>query len=222
MKTRFILPLTLATVLHASVFFGAKWPHATPAMIPDSPSLPPNVVTISVDLDPPEKPDNRATHEAEQPKGRPDISRPTLSDETAPRPDAFEQVREASRPQPITVTSFVGSDVFGVPEGTGTEWSGVAVLPAAGLDNSPRTRSQVAPSYPAAERSAGITGDVWVEFVVGEEGRVQSAKVVKSSHAAFEPATLRAVEKWRFEPGKKNGRPVKFRMVVPVQFNLDT
>jgi protein TonB len=37
----------------------------------------------------------------------------------------------------------------------------------------------------------------------------------------FEEPTLRAVAKWQFEPGRRDGRIVKFRMTVPVLFNLN-
>jgi protein TonB len=90
------------------------------------------------------------------------------------------------------------------------------------LDNTPRTRSQVAPAYPASERNAGISGEVLVEFTVDESGRVLNPRVVRSSRTAFESPTLRAVSNWRFEPGKKNGQAVRFRMMVPVAFNLES
>jgi protein TonB len=61
-----------------------------------------------------------------------------------------------------------------------------------------------------------------VEFVVDEAGRVMHPFVVRSSRAGFEAPTLRAVEKWRFEPGKKDGRAVRFRMQIPVTFSLKT
>jgi len=32
--------------------------------------------------------------------------------------------------------------------------------------------------------------------------------------------TLCAVERWRFQPGTRNGQKVRFSMVVPVLFNL--
>ena len=32
---------------------------------------------------------------------------------------------------------------------------------------------------------------------------------------------LRAVAKWRFEPGRRHGQIVRFRMVVPIHFSLN-
>jgi len=60
-----------------------------------------------------------------------------------------------------------------------------------------------------------------VEFTVDEMGRVINPHVTSSTHSEFEAPTLRAVQTWRFEPGKHLGRVVRFRMSVPVQFSLN-
>ena len=90
-----------------------------------------------------------------------------------------------------------------------------------GLDNTPRTRFQPAPHYPPSARSTGLTGEVLVEFTVDESGRVLDPHIVRSSDRMFEEPSLRAVAKWQFEPGRSGGRIVRFRMAVPVVFNLN-
>jgi TonB family protein len=91
---------------------------------------------------------------------------------------------------------------YGDPNGTGDAWMARPVLSYAMLDNSPRTRAQAAPVYPSEARRQGLAGEVWVEFMVDEDGRVLNPRVVRSSDAMFESATLNAVLKWRFEPGQ--------------------
>ena len=215
METRFVLPLTVATALHAFVLYGVKWPHAvsvdsvSTAMIRDMKPF------VEVELDPPE----HSASPASVPKGDPTAFRPTLPDESVSRDSIFEQPAVRTPPAPINVSSSISHQPFGDPRGIeGVDWDGVITIE--GLDNPPRTRSQVAPVYPTAERKADITGEVLVEFTVDEGGRVLRPRVIRSSHTAFEASTLRAVEKWRFEPGKKNGRAVRFRMMVPVTFSL--
>ena len=90
------------------------------------------------------------------------------------------------------------------------------------LDNPPRTRTQLAPVYPYEARVDGRPGEVLVEFVVDEAGRVLDPHVVRSNDPVFEAPTLRAVAKWRFEPGRKNGQVVRFRMSVPVAFAVNS
>ena len=104
--------------------------------------------------------------------------------------------------------------------GPGTP-DGVGIFDSSRLDNEPRTRVQTAPAYPFALKANGVSGEVLVEFVVDERGRVIHPRIIRSSHAEFEAPTLAAVARWRFEPGTRNLRPVRFRMAVPVKFNLN-
>jgi protein TonB len=77
---------------------------------------------------------------------------------------------------------------------------------------------QPAPEYPRDLKRKNIQGTVYVIFVVNRDGRVTRPKVQKSSHPDFERPALRAVKRWRFEPGKKAGQPVPFKMRVPISF----
>jgi len=220
MESRFILPVTIATALHAFVLLGVKWPHF-PSVVSTPTVQKTDVQPVYVDLETPDKPETPQDDSSMAQKGSPEPLVPQL-DEAPPRPSIFEQPAEARRPQPVDVVSAITSDRVGVLEGVdGGRIGDVVVFRPDALDNSPRTRSQVAPTYPAAERSGGITGDVLVEFIVDESGRVQHAHILQSTHSAFEAPTLRAIDKWRFEPGKKNNRAVRFRMVVPVHFSLE-
>jgi protein TonB len=90
------------------------------------------------------------------------------------------------------------------------------------LDQIPRVLFQNEQVYQDGFRDDDVEiGSVTVEIVVDEQGNVIDAGVVKSTHRKFEEPTLRAVGKWRFEPGRKNGVPVRFRMQVPVMFSLN-
>ena len=42
-----------------------------------------------------------------------------------------------------------------------------------------------------------------------------------SSHREFEQPSIDAVLQWKFEPGVKDGRAVKTRMMLPLKFNLN-
>lgn len=88
------------------------------------------------------------------------------------------------------------------------------------LDRTPRAKVQPAPEYPFALRQAGIEGSVVVEFEVDTAGQVVTARALNGTTPEFAQAAVRAVLKWRFEPGRKDGRAVPFRMVVPIGFSL--
>ena len=84
----------------------------------------------------------------------------------------------------------------------------------------PRVLRQIPPTYPLAMRQSGLRGEVLVDFVVDIEGRVTRAFVVRSLNPAFDEPALDAVDQWTFEPGRKDGVPVKTHMRVPVFFQL--
>ena len=217
MDARFVLPVSIATALHALVLFGVKWPHP-PALIGCTLSAVPTDL-FSLPPDPPEPVETTETA-AVAPKGEPKEFRPE-QDETPPVPAIFEQESRPRPATPIHVTDRLSAAPVGVLEGVPVGGPVVDFVTSDVLDNAPRTRSQISPNYPSAERMAGITGDVMVEFIVDETGRVLRAHAISSSHAGFESAAVRAVEKWRFEPGKRNGRPVRFKMAIPIRFSLD-
>ena len=69
----------------------------------------------------------------------------------------------------------------------------------------PRVASTVAPVYPQALRDAGIGGRVVVRGVVGIDGRVESAVVVRSSgNSTLDNNALSAFYKWRFSAAKND------------------
>lgn len=85
------------------------------------------------------------------------------------------------------------------------------------LDQEPRVVYQTSPSLtPELRRKTPAT--VHVIFVVDQNGRVTDPKAQSSTDPAFEKAAIAAVRQWRFEPGKRAGQPVRFRMRVPVTF----
>lgn len=85
------------------------------------------------------------------------------------------------------------------------------------LDQRPRAIHQPSPLINAEVRKAG-GGTVYVLFIVGTNGRVESPIVQKSVHPVLDKAALNAVRQWKFEPGRRNGEVVRFRMRVPITF----
>ena len=108
------------------------------------------------------------------------------------------------------------------PIGTGEIENGMGLptLPSVHhLDRRPRAMVQPSPAFPEAMRISGTNGSVTVAFVVDTAGRVVSAEAVRCSQREFAEPAVRAVLRWRFEPGTINGRKVSFRMAVPIEFN---
>ncbi|HZY33789.1 MAG TPA: energy transducer TonB, partial [Rhodanobacter sp.] len=64
-----------------------------------------------------------------------------------------------------------------------------------------RAISTPSPRYPPDAFRAGTKGEVQVEFTVGTNGTVTSARVVRATPArVFDREALSAVKRWRFQP----------------------
>lgn len=77
--------------------------------------------------------------------------------------------------------------------------------------------------YPEYEASEGIQGKVYVEFVVGKDGKIRDIKIAKSVSVGLDAEALRVVKLMpAWNPGKQNGRPVSVKYHQPINFKLST
>jgi periplasmic protein TonB len=84
----------------------------------------------------------------------------------------------------------------------------------------PPTKTKHAnPVYPPIAESARVQGVVILETVIGADGKVQDARVLRSI-PLLDQAALDAVKQWEFTPTLLNGSPVPIVMTVTVQFTL--
>jgi protein TonB len=150
--------------------------------------------------------------------------------DTVPRPDVRPEIASDPRivlpPANVPVVATEGWPSvkvarFAWPPGDVVGPGRAGLVTGGDLDRSPQTRFQAAPLYPAEARREGRSGTVTVEFVVDESGTVVTPRVASSSDRVFEEAALRAVARWRFEPGRRHGQVVRFRMAVPIHFSLN-
>jgi protein TonB len=83
----------------------------------------------------------------------------------------------------------------------------------------PRRLVNVAPVYPSIAQQARVEGEVEIEAVIGEDGRVREARVTRG-RPLLNDAALTAVRQWTFTPTTLNGEPVAVIMTVTVVFTL--
>ena len=81
----------------------------------------------------------------------------------------------------------------------------------------PRKIVDAAPVLPPAAARAGVRGVVVLEIVVGADGSVTGANVLRSI-PLLDRAALDAVKQWRYEPTQIDGRAVPVIMTVTVTF----
>jgi TonB family protein len=77
----------------------------------------------------------------------------------------------------------------------------------------------VKPVYPEIAQAARVQGIVIMEAVIGTEGWVTDARVLRSV-PLLDEAALDAVRQWQFTPTLLNGAPVQVLMTVTVNFTL--
>lgn len=218
---QYVIPGFAAAALHAVLLFGFKpTPRSLLIEVPLPPVLPPIPQEKFVPLPPEEK--SQSAVEQRPLRGEP--APPDLP--APPPPDAKVDFPMPPIERPPgshygnRIPAVIG-DPNGDPNGNPC-WnvSHIKLLRDTDLDSPPQARVRVAPDYPFALRKAGIEGTVLVEFHVDSTGRVEQARVLRSSHREFEEPTLRAVRKWQFAPGRYQGRAVAFRVSIPVDFRI--
>ena len=108
----------------------------------------------------------------------------------------------------------VGSGVDG---GIGTD----AVKPGNGV-STPLLLREVKPAYTADAMRAKVQGVVLLECVVLPNGNVGNIKIIRSLDTMFglDEEAIKAAREWRFEPGRRLGKPVAVRVVIELGFRL--
>ena len=84
----------------------------------------------------------------------------------------------------------------------------------------PKPVSMPQPTYTDKARAAGVEGVVRVELTVAADGRVTSARVLRSLDPDLDEAAKRAVEAAQFTPANRCGKPVEATFTVSVRFSL--
>ncbi|HKW18982.1 MAG TPA: energy transducer TonB [Terriglobales bacterium] len=75
-------------------------------------------------------------------------------------------------------------------------------ISTARAENTRSIRSQVIPEYPDIAAKMKLVGTVQVQAIVSPDGTVKEVRVI-GGHPVLVETVVRAVLKWRFEPGSK-------------------
>ena len=86
----------------------------------------------------------------------------------------------------------------------------------------PKVVSEVKPEYTPEAMKARIEGTVMMTTVVRTDGTPGDIEITKSLDANYglDKAAVTALSQWRFEPGRKDGKPVAVRVTVEMRFTL--
>ncbi len=76
------------------------------------------------------------------------------------------------------------------------------------------------PIYPLKEVRSENAGLVEVDFMVDENGRTFEPLVTRSTDKLFEKSALKAISKYEFKPGTRDGKPVASRSSIRLLFEI--
>jgi outer membrane biosynthesis protein TonB len=99
---------------------------------------------------------------------------------------------------------------------------------------------KIAPDYPEMMRMARLEARIVLQAIVNEHGTVEDLKVLQCDGKSldepearedllldstfcrvFSAAAIAAVDRWRYEPARKDGEPVAVYFTVRVDFELE-
>ena len=87
------------------------------------------------------------------------------------------------------------------------------------VEEKPEMIKQVPPQFPEVARKAGIQGSVILKVLIGLNGQVEEATVLRGKEI-LQQSALEAIYQYKFKPAKQNDKPVKVWLTMPIRFQL--
>jgi protein TonB len=142
-----------------------------------------------------------------------------------------KQTKQARRSQPQFViprvtfgmgTGNIGSIEIGVVQDFSISDSlFMSAFQMTEVDQPPRVLRVFPPQYPYVAKRDNIEGRVVLRFVVDVDGLAKESKIVVAQpEGVFEEAAFKALERYKFRPAIKNGKPVTCIVNLPITFRL--
>jgi protein TonB len=105
----------------------------------------------------------------------------------------------------------------GVPDGG----AGEDIRPANAPDVTPPVAILTTqPKYPSPAIHVRMQGVVILEAIIGTDGEVRGARVLRSAGALLDEAAEKAILEWRYRPARVAGKPVAVYLTVTVKFGI--
>ena len=75
--------------------------------------------------------------------------------------------------------------------------------------------------YPRQAQTLGIEGKVFIQFVVGKDGKLTDITVIRGIGGGCDEEAIRVIKNApNWKAGKQRGRPVRVKMVLPITFRM--
>jgi TonB family protein len=84
----------------------------------------------------------------------------------------------------------------------------------------PVATTKVDPAYPPDVLRDHVEGTVTLYAIIRPDGSVDDIRVLDSLDSRLDENAVRALSRWHFRPGIKNGQPVAVEAVVQIPFRM--
>ena len=91
--------------------------------------------------------------------------------------------------------------------------------PGAGV-SVPKLVNDVKPHYTPDAFRRGVAGSVLLQCIVDRDGVTTNVEIIRPLDEDLDQVALKALRQWRFEPGRKEGRPVLVQIQVEMSFSI--
>jgi len=202
--------VTLSAVLHAFLIYGFSLPAES------GPGA--RVTVIHARLDLPQPSANPRQSKISERNREPESARPAravlppVSDAMAQALTAPDSATVAGSPEPIAAASSDAATSLNIPD--------PVHYPAKDLDIYPQALKPITPAYPQAARDAQVAGFVTLQVSIDEAGRVEGTSVMDAvPGGVFDEVAQQALANAAFYPAQKDGRTVRSRILIKVEFD---
>ena len=197
-----------------------KTAQPTPKPVPEKPTAAPTHPSDTTATDVTSPPDTPA-HEATAPASATKATSGTPDNDGAPSGNGNDSSKGGSN----GATAKAGQGGTAGQGRTSGRGGAAAATPfgyaIADVDAPPTVSSKVPPDYPRRARRTGTEGRVVLRLLVHENGAPGHLSVVESTPPGiFDQSAMEAVARWRFAPGRREGRAVPTSVLLPVRFDL--
>ena len=221
----------LMTALAAALFvFSAFLSWAVWNVRSDRPSVPvdrriPVDTTLIFDNNrPPEIPPD-----VKLPPAAPPFLKPVVVDSAVETPIQTQSGMEGNLNEPVTATTGPGrTDTLTLPEEPVN--TGVPDAPVIFVEENPEYPGGDAErikflknnlTYPSEAKELGISGTVYLEFIVERDGSISNISVKRGIGGGCDEEAVRVTRmmpKWK--PGRQQGHEVRVQFILPIKFTL--
>lgn len=88
------------------------------------------------------------------------------------------------------------------------------------FDIGPKFIAGAAPIYPISQLRHRKSGKATIGFTIDAQGRTHDFRVISADYSFYGSHAIAAVQRWQFEPARKNGRAVAAQVRVTFDYRV--